>query len=85
MSVGLNEPAALRIMATTYKDGDPGFVGVLAGVALGIPSYHILELKDQVPDDVWSAQLGMKELELEPHEVDLILKTMREARGETSA
>ncbi len=68
-------------MATTFKDGDPSFAGPLTGVALGIPSYHVLELKDQVPEAVWSEQMGMKELELEDEEVDAILRTMREVRG----
>ncbi len=79
--LGLNEPAALKIMATTYKHGDPSFAGVLAGVALGIPSYHVLELKDQVPDEVWSDQLGMVELELEDEEVEAITAAMTEVRG----
>ena len=79
--LGLNEPATLEIMATTYKSGDPSFAGVLAGVALGIPSYHVLELKDQVPDDVWSEQMGMKELELEDEEIDAIIAKMQEVRG----
>lgn len=79
--MGLNEPATLRIMATTYKDGDPSFAGVLGGVALGIPSYHILELEEQVPEAVWKEQLGMMELELEDAQVDAIKSVMREVRG----
>ena len=69
-------------MATTYKNGDPSFAGVLAGVALGIPSYHVLELKEQVPDDVWSEQMGMKELELEDEEIEAIIAKMRDVRGD---
>lgn len=80
--LGLNEPDTLRIMATTYRDGDPSFAGPLAGVALGIPSYHVLELKDQVPEEVWSEQMGMKELELEDEEIEAIGATLRAVRGE---
>ena len=69
-------------MATTYQDGDPSFAGPLAGVALGIPSYHILELKALVPEQVWSEQMGMKELELEDAEIETILETMREVRAD---
>ena len=79
--LGLNEPATLRIMATTFKEGDPSFAGALAGVALGIPSYHILELKDQVPEAVWAAQMGMEELQLEDEQAAAIMQTMREVRG----
>ena len=33
---GLNQPFSLRVMAQTFKDGDPSFAGPLAGVALGL-------------------------------------------------
>jgi betaine reductase len=79
--LGLNEPLNLRVTATTFKEGDPSFAGPLAGVALGIPSYHIFELKDQVPDDVWDEQMAMKELEIEDEVKESVLDTMREVRS----
>ena len=69
-------------MATTFRTGDPSYAGALAGVALGIRSYHILELKDEIPEGVWSEQMAMKELELEDEEIEAILATMRNARGD---
>lgn len=78
---GLNQPFSLRVMAQTFKDGDPSFAGPLAGVALGLVSYHILELKDQIPAEVWSEQMDMIELALEGEAVEKILATMAEARG----
>ena len=77
---GLNEPRTLRIMATTVKSGDPSWAGALAGVELGLPSYHILELKDQVPPAVWSEAMAMEELELEETLTADILTAMREVR-----
>ena len=77
---GLNQPFSLRVMAHTYKDGDPSFAGRLAGVALGLASYHILELKEQIPSEVWSEEMAMSELELEGEAVATIIATMREAR-----
>ncbi len=77
---GLNEPRNLRIMATTVKSGDPSWAGSLAGVALGLPSYHILELKDEIPAEVWNEAMAMEELELEDDQVAEILATMREVR-----
>ena len=77
---GMNQPFNLRIMATTFKDGDPSFAGALGGVALGLPSYHILELKDEVPPDVWEREMAFKELELEEEEVDKICALMSEIR-----
>ena len=79
---GLNEPAGLRIMASTFRDGDPSFAGALAGVALGLPSYHIFELADEIPPDVWQEQMGMEELEIEQDRADRIRAILREVRGE---
>ncbi|MDH4317987.1 MAG: glycine/sarcosine/betaine reductase complex selenoprotein A, partial [Desulfobulbaceae bacterium] len=78
---GLNQPFNLQIMATTFKSGDPSFAGPLAGIALNIPSYHILELQDQIPPDVWDSEMGMYELELEEETQEKIKGLMREIRG----
>ena len=78
--LGLNEPMNLRIMATTFKDGDPSFAGPLAGIALGIPSYHILELEDEIPERVWNEQMAMKELEIEDDVRERIVRAVREVR-----
>ena len=58
---GLNELGNLRIMASTFKDGDPSFAGVLGGVALGLKSYHIFELKDEIPAEVWAREMAFNE------------------------
>ena len=79
---GLNEPANLRIMATTFKDGDPSFAGALGGVALGLKSYHIFELKDVIPPETWEQEMAFKELEMEPEQVADLCALMREIRGE---
>ena len=80
---GLNQPFNLRIMATTFKDGDPSYAGALGGVALGLKSYHIFELKGEVPEDVWEREMGLKELEVEDELIEQIRATMREIRGES--
>ena len=77
---GVNEPANLRIMASTFKDGDPSYAGALGGVALGLPSYHILELKDEVPEAVWQEQMAMKELEIEDEVESAIRATLEQVR-----
>jgi hypothetical protein len=79
---GLNQPFNLRIMATTFRDGDPSFAGELGGVALGLRSYHIFELKDEIPKDVWEREMAFKELEVEDELIEQICATMREIRGE---
>lgn len=77
---GLNQPFNLRIMATTFKDGDPGYAGVLGGVALGLKSYHIFELKDDIPEEVWDREMAFKELEVEDELIEQICRTMSEIR-----
>ena len=78
---GLNQLFNLRIMATTFKEGDPSYAGELGGIALGLKSYHIFELKDEIPAEVWDREMGLKELEVEDEEIEAICATMREVRG----
>jgi hypothetical protein len=78
---GLNEPFNLRIMASTFKEGDPSFAGALGGVALGLKSYHIFELKDEIPAEVWEREMAFKELEVEDQRKQEICALMAEIRG----
>ncbi len=82
MVFGLNQPATLQIMARTFKNGDPSYAGSLAGVALGLNSYHILELKAFIPANVWQEQMAMHELELEDEVWAKIRQTMEANRKE---
>jgi hypothetical protein len=79
--VGLNQPFSCRVIAETFMNGDPTGAGI---EALGVRTYHILELKDFIPEETWQEQMGMKELELELNGVDMesALRTLRECRGE---
>jgi len=67
-------------MTRTFKSGDPSYAGPLAGVTLGLDSYHILELKEYIPKDVWEKEMTLYELEIEEEVQKKILKTMKEAR-----
>lgn len=77
---GLNQLFNLRIMATTFKEGDPSYAGALGGIALGLESYHIFELKSQVPPEVWEREMAFNELEMEDSEIEQICNLMREIR-----
>ena len=68
-------------MAQTFKEGDPSYAGSLAGVALGLKSYHILELKDEIPEELWDNNMGMAELELEDKVQAEIKGIMAEVRA----
>ena len=79
---GLNEPGNLRIMATTFKEGDPSYAGALGGIALGLKSYHIFELKNEIPEDVWAKEMAFKELEVEDDLREKVCSILREIRGD---
>lgn len=79
---GLNQPATLQILARTFHDGDPSYAGALGGVALGLKSYHILELKAYIPENVWEEQMAMHELEIEDELWEEIRRILTEIRGE---
>ena len=68
-------------MGTTFRDGDPSYAGPLGGVALGLRSYHIFELRDEVPTDVWMEQMAMEELEIEDEQREAILEVMHDLRA----
>ena len=41
--LGNGEANGVEVFAETVTEGDPSFAGPLAGVALKIPVYHVLE------------------------------------------
>lgn len=67
-------------MAQTFKKGDLSFSGALAGIGLGIPSYHIFELKELIPADIWEREMAMYELEIEEEVQEAICRTLEEIR-----
>jgi len=59
--LGAPDPESAEIAAETVVVGDPSYAGVLAGAQLGLAVYHILEneIRADIPDDVWDAQIGV--------------------------
>jgi len=78
---GVNQPQNLSVMTTTFRQGDPSYAGALSGIALGLDCYHLLELKDEIPADVWEEQMAFVELELGEEERASILEAMEQARA----
>ena len=79
--LGAADAEAVEVAAETVRDGDPAWVGPLAGVQLGLPVLHVFEdeVKEQADDDVYEAQIGFFEMTLD---VDEVRGAMRRARGE---
>ena len=67
-------------MTRTLISGDPSYAGPLAGVALGLACYHIFELKEHIPSEVWQAELSMYELQIEEEEKKAITQAMADGR-----
>lgn len=79
--LGAADPEALEVAAETVTEGDPAFVGPLAGVQLGLPVLHIFEhgVKEQVDPTVYEEQIGFLEMTLD---TDAIRDVMDRLRGD---
>ncbi len=56
-----------ELYAETLINGDPSWVGLLAGVSLGLPVYHILEpeISSQISPAVYKEHLELLEIALD--------------------
>ena len=77
--LGGAEAEASGLAAETVVSGDPTFAGPLAGVSLGLPVYHIFELKDQVDAGVYEEQVAMMEMVLDADAINAEVATYRNA------
>ncbi|SHJ44388.1 Glycine reductase complex selenoprotein A [Clostridium amylolyticum] len=81
--LGGAEAEASGLSAETVAAGDPTFAGPLAGVALGLGVYHVVEpeIKDECDASVYDEQCGMMEMVLD---VDSIISEVKSIRDEYS-
>src|SRR5215510_4298187 len=77
--LGANQAAAVEMTAMTLKSGDPSYAGPLAGVALGIPSYHILEpeIVEQIDPALYERELALSALAMDVTEVVAPMQAIR--------
>lgn len=78
--LGAADAEAVEVAAETVRDGDPAWVGPLAGVQLGLPVLHVFEddVKRQADASVYEAEIGFFEMTLD---VDGVKSAMKRARG----
>src|SRR2546427_810537 len=59
--LGTPDAESTQTLAQTVVAGDPSYAGPLAGVPLGLPVFHVFEpeVRDQVPADVYEAQVAL--------------------------
>jgi len=82
MVVVLGSPTSesAEVFARTLTEGDPSWVGPLAGVALGLPVYHVLEpeIKGQIDPQVYREQVSIMESVLD---VEAVIQAVSSVRG----
>jgi len=78
--LGTPNAESSRLYGMTVTVGDPAWAGVLAGVNLGLPVYHITEpeIKSQINPDVYQEQVGITEMVLD---IDEIIDALRQVRN----
>lgn len=81
--IGGAEAEASGLSAETVAAGDPTYAGPLAGVALGLAVYHVVEpeIKDECDAGVYDEQCGMMEMVLD---VDAIVGEVSNIRSQYS-
>jgi glycine/sarcosine/betaine reductase complex component A len=81
--IGGAEAEASGLSAETVAAGDPTFAGPLAGIALGLSVYHVVEpeIKDECDETVYDEQCGMMEMVLDVEEIVKEVKSVREQHG----
>ena len=81
--LGAPDADSAELYAETMVHGDPSWAGPLAGVALDLPVYHIMEpeIKNQIDPALYKEHLGLMEIALE---VDKITEGLNRVRKESS-
>jgi len=72
---------ASGLIAETVINGDPAFAGVLTGVQLGLPVYHVFEpeVRNEIDSSLFEENLGMMEMVLD---VDSIIEEVSSIRNQ---
>ena len=78
--LGNGEANGVEVFAETVTQGDPSYAGPLAGVALKIPVYHVLEeeVMGQVPVNLREDKLQLSCLVIDVEPMHQVLQASRE-------
>jgi len=74
---------ASRLYAMTVTTGDPSWAGALAGVALGLPVYHVTEdaVKAEIAPADYDEHLALMAMAMDADAIAAAVRAVREARG----
>ncbi len=78
--LGNGEANGVEVFAETVTQGDPSYAGPLAGVALKIPVYHVLEddIMAQVPEKMRAEKLQLSALVIDVEPMHRLLQASRQ-------
>ena len=82
--LGTPNAESSRLYAMTVTEGDPSWAGALAGVALGLPVYHVMEepVKTQVAQEVYEEHVALMEMVLEAADIANAVQEVRTSSGQ---
>jgi glycine reductase len=78
--LGAPDADSAELYAETLVNGDPSWLGPLAGVSLKLPVYHIMEpeIKAQIDPDVYKEHLELLEIALDVEKITEGLNRVRD-------
>ena len=81
--LGTPNAESSKLYGLTVTEGDPSWAGVLAGVSLELPVYHIAEpeIKAQIDPEVYQEQVGLTEMVLDTDDIVQALQGVRLGNG----
>jgi len=84
---GVTNEQYLEVGSRTVMEGDPSWAGPLAGEALRLKVFHVLEpeIKDQIPPDVYEEELMLLELAVGDEKIGKTIAMMEGFRAQPVA
>jgi len=78
--LGNGEASGVEVFAETVTQGDPSYAGPLAGVALKIPVYHVLEeeVMAVIPENLREEKLQLSSLVIDVEPMQQVLRAARQ-------
>ena len=83
MLLGTPTAESSELYALTVTEGDPSWAGPLAGTALRLPVYHILEpaVREAVPASTYESEVGIAQYALDAAALEGAVRGVRERAG----